>query len=56
MRKIEKQKTDILHKIKLTEIEKQCFCKAFKRGIYKELYDKKMLTDNQLNQLLARNE
>lgn len=37
---------------KLTENERKAFRKALKRGVYKELYTQKLITDMQLNQLL----
>lgn len=36
----------------LTENERKAFRNALKRGVYKELYTQKLITDMQLNQLL----
>ena len=41
-------------KLKLSTVQLEEFQKVFKSGIYKELYEKKMLTINQLNYLLNR--
>ena len=42
------------NQIQLTEEELFVFYKAFQKGIYKELHKRKMITDNQLNQLLRK--
>ena len=39
--------------ISLTPEQEQRFCSAVKIGIYKELHKKGLLTDMQLNQLIA---
>ena len=45
----------ITDKIQLTETETTVFCNALKCGIYKELYQRSLLTDTQLNELLSQN-
>lgn len=45
----------IMDKIQLNEAESTLFCNALKRGIYKELYHRNLLTDVQLNELLEKN-
>lgn len=41
-----------MEELKLSEQDKEAFFKACKRGIYKELHARKLLTDQQLTQLL----
>ncbi|MBD5536797.1 MAG: hypothetical protein HDQ99_14330 [Lachnospiraceae bacterium] len=41
--------------LQLTNAQKLDIKKAFKRGIYHELYDRDYLSDAQLNKLLERN-
>lgn len=43
------------NQIQLTEKELCVFYEAFQKGIYKELQKRKMITDNQLNELLNIN-
>lgn len=41
-------------KLQLNDKQQEEFQKVFKSGIYKELYQKKMLTETQLSYLLNR--
>lgn len=51
--RIQKKGDDFL-KIRLTDIQADKFQKALKRGIYKELCRRDMLTVSQLNDLLDK--
>lgn len=44
------------HPIKLSKKEEETLKKAFKRGIYKELYEEKQLTEATLHLLLDRHD
>lgn len=46
------QESKVMEELKLNKLETEAFSKACKRGIYKELHAKNLLTDQQLNQLL----
>ncbi len=41
--------------LQLTDVQQQNIKKAIMRGIYKELYQKELLSDVQLNNLLEKN-
>lgn len=41
--------------LQLTDVQQQNIKKAIRRGIYKELYQKELLSDVQLNNLLEKN-
>lgn len=49
---ISRKESAAMAAFKLTENERKAFRKALKRGVYKELYTQKLITDMQLNQLL----
>ena len=45
-----------MKQLKTSQSEQTVFRNAIKCGVYKELYKKKMLTEQQLNELLAQRE
>lgn len=49
-----RQKKTDMNNIKLTKEEDEAFKKTLKCGIYKELHQKKLLTDAQLDLLLGQ--
>lgn len=53
--KEETSKTAVWKNITLTQSQKKEFKKALKRGIYQELYKRKMISKVQLNNLLDSN-